>query len=187
MNADLDLERRVADYYATEAPPRAPDWMLGAALATIDITPQRRVLIRVPWRFPIMNTLRQGGDRGRGRDRRRGDRTGRVAAWSGARSRRFWPDAITDRLAKPGPVGAARPDRDVHVGHPWDLDLIPIGVGHPAGDGAGRDRPASLPFSCGRLHLRSTAERSPVPGYVVQGARRSERRGVGDRAAERPR
>ena len=47
---------RIADYYATEAPPRAPDRVLEAALATIDTTRQRRALIRMPWRFPIMNT-----------------------------------------------------------------------------------------------------------------------------------
>jgi len=56
MNADLDLERRIADYYATEAPSRAPDWMLGTVLSTVDTTPQRRVFIRVPWRFPMLNT-----------------------------------------------------------------------------------------------------------------------------------
>ena len=57
MTANDSLERRVADYYATEAPPRAPDWLLGSTLETIDTTPQRRVLIRVPWRFPNMNNL----------------------------------------------------------------------------------------------------------------------------------
>jgi hypothetical protein len=56
MTAEHDLERRLADYYATEAPSRAPDWVLGSVLETIDTTPQRRVLIRVPWRFPTMNT-----------------------------------------------------------------------------------------------------------------------------------
>jgi hypothetical protein len=56
MTAEHDLERRLADYYATEAPSRAPDWVLGAALSTIDSTPQRRVLIRVPWRLPTMNS-----------------------------------------------------------------------------------------------------------------------------------
>jgi len=56
MSANHDLERRIADFYETEAPPAAPDWVLRDALATIDITPQRRVLIRVPWRFPPMNT-----------------------------------------------------------------------------------------------------------------------------------
>jgi hypothetical protein len=56
MNAEHDLERRLADYYATEAPSRAPDWVLGATLSTIDSTPQRRVLIHVPWRLPTMNS-----------------------------------------------------------------------------------------------------------------------------------
>lgn len=57
MTANHDLERRLADYYETEAPPAAPAWVLGDALATIDSTPQRRVFIRVPWRkFPTMNT-----------------------------------------------------------------------------------------------------------------------------------
>ena len=55
MNAKNDLERRIADFYETEAPPRAPDWVLGQALSTIDTTKQRRVLVRVPWRFPKMN------------------------------------------------------------------------------------------------------------------------------------
>jgi hypothetical protein len=55
MTADHDLERRVTDHYASEAPRRAPDWVLDSALATIDTTQQRRALIRVPWRFPIMN------------------------------------------------------------------------------------------------------------------------------------
>jgi hypothetical protein len=57
MTANRDLERRLADYYETEAPPAAPAWVLGDVLATIDSTRQRRVFIRVPWRkFPTMNT-----------------------------------------------------------------------------------------------------------------------------------
>jgi hypothetical protein len=54
MTANHDLERRIADYYASEAPPTAPDWVLESTLASIDTTPQRRA-IRVPWRFPNMN------------------------------------------------------------------------------------------------------------------------------------
>lgn len=57
MSANLDLERRLADFYATEVPQRAPDRVLGSALATIDTTQQRRALIRVPWRFPNMNNF----------------------------------------------------------------------------------------------------------------------------------
>ena len=57
MNVDRDLERKLADFYESEAPPRAPDWVLRSALQTIDTTRQRRVVIRVPWRFPHMNTF----------------------------------------------------------------------------------------------------------------------------------
>ena len=58
MTINDDLPRRLADYYETEAPPAAPAWVLGDALATIDSTPQRRVFIRVPWRkFPTMNKM----------------------------------------------------------------------------------------------------------------------------------
>jgi hypothetical protein len=56
MNANLDLEHRLTDHYASEVPPRAPDRVLEEALASIDATPQRRVLIRAPWRFPVMNS-----------------------------------------------------------------------------------------------------------------------------------
>jgi hypothetical protein len=57
MSANHDLERRLADFYATEDPSRAPDWVLEAALTTIDTTPQRRAFIRVPWRFHDMNSF----------------------------------------------------------------------------------------------------------------------------------
>ena len=57
MTANDSLERRVTDYYGTEAPPRAPDWLLRSTLEAIDATPQRRVHIRVPWRFPNMNNF----------------------------------------------------------------------------------------------------------------------------------
>ena len=56
MRARFDLDQRIADYYATQAPPTAPDWVLREALATIDVTPQRRVLIRAPWRSLTMDT-----------------------------------------------------------------------------------------------------------------------------------
>ena len=56
MTASNDLERRVADFYTTEAPQRAPDRVLVQALATIDTTRQRRELGLVPWRFPTMNS-----------------------------------------------------------------------------------------------------------------------------------
>jgi hypothetical protein len=55
MTANDPLERRIADHYAAEIPHRAPDRVLDAALAVIDTTPQRRVLLPAPWRFPTMN------------------------------------------------------------------------------------------------------------------------------------
>lgn len=57
MSVNHDLERRLADFYASEDPSRAPDWVLDAALATIDSTPQRRAFIRVPGRFHDMNSF----------------------------------------------------------------------------------------------------------------------------------
>ena len=62
MNANPDLERRLADFYASEAPLRAPDWVLESVLAISEITRQRRALIRLPRRVPRHEQLRQGGD-----------------------------------------------------------------------------------------------------------------------------
>lgn len=42
MNDTHDLDRRMADYYATEAPSRAPNWLLTQTLDSIETTPQRR-------------------------------------------------------------------------------------------------------------------------------------------------
>jgi hypothetical protein len=56
MNANGDLGRRLSDHYASEAPHRAPDWLLDSAIDIIDTTPQRRVLFRAPWRSLFMNT-----------------------------------------------------------------------------------------------------------------------------------
>jgi hypothetical protein len=56
MTANHDLERRVAAFYGSEAPQRAPDRVLEQALATIETTRQRRELELVPWRFRTMNS-----------------------------------------------------------------------------------------------------------------------------------
>jgi hypothetical protein len=56
VSANDELERRLRDFYAAEAPLRAPDRLLHAALSTIQTTRQRRVIVRVPWRFPTMNS-----------------------------------------------------------------------------------------------------------------------------------
>jgi hypothetical protein len=55
MTAKRDLESRLADFYETEAPRRAPDWVLADALATIDTTPQRRWFAPAPWRSQQMH------------------------------------------------------------------------------------------------------------------------------------
>ena len=57
MNAQRDIERRLTDFYSREGALRAPDRVLTSALATIETTPQRRVLSRVPWRFPNMSNF----------------------------------------------------------------------------------------------------------------------------------
>lgn len=55
MNASQDLHRRLARYYETEPPLRAPDWVLQSALSTIESTPQRRGLAALR-RYPSMPT-----------------------------------------------------------------------------------------------------------------------------------
>jgi hypothetical protein len=57
MNANDDVEQRISDFYAAEEPSRAPSWLLESALATIDSTPQRRAVIRLPRRFSNMNSF----------------------------------------------------------------------------------------------------------------------------------
>lgn len=54
MTANRNLERRIADFYATEPPLRAPDWVLRTAISTIETTPQRRGLL-APWRYARVN------------------------------------------------------------------------------------------------------------------------------------
>jgi hypothetical protein len=56
MNANHELERRLVDHYASEAPQRAPDRVLEGALLAIDSTRQRRAPLPVPWRFQPMNS-----------------------------------------------------------------------------------------------------------------------------------
>lgn len=56
MTMNDDLARRLSDHYAAEAPTRAPDWLLEAALRSIETRAQRRALPRLPRRVPV------GGD-----------------------------------------------------------------------------------------------------------------------------
>lgn len=57
MSAKYDLERRIADHFAAEAPNRAPDWVLHRTLASVETTPQRRTVLGRPWRTPSMPSL----------------------------------------------------------------------------------------------------------------------------------
>ena len=54
MTANHELERRLADFYASEAPQRAPDRVLEGVLATSGITTQRGAVFRLPWTFGRM-------------------------------------------------------------------------------------------------------------------------------------
>ena len=54
MSTNHDLERRIADHYAAEAPPRAPRWVLDQILASVEATPQRRTVLDRPWTFPSL-------------------------------------------------------------------------------------------------------------------------------------
>ena len=54
MTANTNLERHVAEHYASEPQLRAPDRVLHVALATIETTKQRRGPL-APWRFTYMN------------------------------------------------------------------------------------------------------------------------------------
>ena len=54
MSATQDLERRIADYYAAEASPRAPAWVLERLLASVEATPQRRTVFGRSPRVRIM-------------------------------------------------------------------------------------------------------------------------------------
>lgn len=56
MTANHELERRIADFYASEGQLRAPDRVLSAALTAIEHTEQRGGRFGTPWRFRTMTT-----------------------------------------------------------------------------------------------------------------------------------
>ena len=60
MNANHELERRLADFYASEAPQRAPDRVLESVLATyLTSLRQRRAVFRAAVEVPDHEQLRQ--------------------------------------------------------------------------------------------------------------------------------
>ena len=123
MNDHHDLERRLADFYDAEAPRQAPDRVLHAALASIDTTRQRRVLIRAPRRFQRMNTFARlaiaaaavivvgVGLAGAGPFRSSGTGPGSVATPS--------PSAAVPSSAGASPSAAA-----LLTGRPWGLSAV---------------------------------------------------------------
>jgi hypothetical protein len=57
MTTRPELGQRLADHYAREAPPRAPDRVLAEALSTIETTRQQRALGSLPGRIRVMNNV----------------------------------------------------------------------------------------------------------------------------------
>ena len=53
MITQSDLERRLTAHYAAEAPPHAPDWLLGSTLDIVAVSNQRRSFRDGPWRLKI--------------------------------------------------------------------------------------------------------------------------------------
>ena len=56
MSEQRDLSRRLAEFYADEAPSRAPDWVLRDSLAAIETIEQPRLLVGARRRFHLMST-----------------------------------------------------------------------------------------------------------------------------------
>jgi hypothetical protein len=56
MSEQRDLSRRLAEFYADEAPSRAPDWVLRDSLAAIETIEQPRLLLGARRRFHLMST-----------------------------------------------------------------------------------------------------------------------------------
>jgi hypothetical protein len=57
MTDNAGLEQRLADHYAREAPPRAPDRVLQETLAAVETTRQRAAFGRIPGRIGVMSNL----------------------------------------------------------------------------------------------------------------------------------
>ncbi len=194
MNANHELERRLADFYATEAPQRAPDRVLEAVLATSEITTTAARGIPPAVEVPDHEQLRQDGDRGGGRDRHRGGRAGRAAP--GHIARRWRPGR--DALARTVTISVAFGDQptDVVARPPPPLTqsftstLHGISMSYPEGWTA---EAATEPWTDGTIPhplltpaidvlYDPTLTDRPVPDHRVAADRRLHARGLGRRA-----
>ena len=57
MSVNDNVERRLADYYAGDAPPRAPGRVLDLALEAVERTQQRRSFTGAPWRVRPLSPI----------------------------------------------------------------------------------------------------------------------------------
>lgn len=144
MNATNDIERRIADYYATEAPYRAPGWLLAQALDTVDTTPQRRTLLGRPWRFPPMTSFAKLA-------------VGAVAIVAvGAIGLTLLRLPAVGPAASPSPTGSPPPSSLLPppVTEHFTSTIHGISIDYPAG---WQIRPATEPWTGGELSFDSPA------------------------------
>ncbi len=137
MTANNDLQRRLAGYYASEPPLRAPDWVLQSALETIEDTRQRRGLVALR-RYSDMPQLKLAAAAAIV------IAVGAFALWQlappgvGPRAVAFADgssDAHADGTlhARADDVRGAGTDGHVHLGPPWPLALAPGRLDRPGG------------------------------------------------------
>jgi len=139
MTSTDNLGRRMADHYQSEAPPRAPDWLLTRTLDTIDTTPQRRTVFGQPWRIGSRPSLAKLA-------------TGAVAvvtiAAVGATVLRLpsvGPAATSSPSTQPSP-SSSTPATPPPLTERFDSALNGISIDYPAG---WQTRPATEPWTDG--------------------------------------
>jgi hypothetical protein len=132
MTANHDLERRLTESYSEEGLLRAADRVLAAALATIETIPQqRRVLSRVPWRFPSMSNTKLAVAALAGI----AVVALALAASLGARAPSVGTDPSPGSTTSPSAVAAASPSSTVRpaLTETFTSAVHGISIGYPAG------------------------------------------------------
>lgn len=144
MSATQNLEERIADYYESEAPARAPDWVLERILASVDNTPQRRTVFSPPRRFTPMPSFAKLAFTA----------AAIVAVGFVGLTLRsapaIGPAASPSPMASPSPVRQARPPFTER----FDSPLHGLSVNYPSG---WQTRPATEPWTEGELNFDSPA------------------------------